>query len=253
MLDASLLLVVADHGANFALNEVRRPLSENNAASILRIPLFIKLPGQNQAQRIDEPVTTVDIVPTLLAELGYSADELETDGLVLGSAGFPKHRRRFANSYLRRELQELDESRLGLDDVVAENRLQLNLDNPRDALWVIGPFDSLRGQAMKAVCERASSKVRVTFDPIRELTNAGLENILPAYVSGRFSGKDLTLDSETFLITSNGVIVGSGYTWAFNELPRFFALVEPKYVRQADWSPEAWLVKEGSCLGGGHR
>ena len=51
------------------------------------------------------------------------------------------------------------------------------------------------------------------------------------------------------VITSNHKIVASGHTWAFNERSRFFALVDPVYVNQANWSPRAWLIDGNQCLG----
>ena len=31
--------------------------------------------------------------------------------------------------------------------------------------------------------------------------------------------------------------------------PIFFALVEPKYVKQEDWNPKAWLIEDSQCFG----
>jgi len=77
MLRQSLLVVVADHGISFALNDTRRALSRINKAALLRVPLFIKFPGQLQGQRIDKKVMTIDILPTILAMLGFSEKSLE--------------------------------------------------------------------------------------------------------------------------------------------------------------------------------
>ena len=132
-------------------------------------PCLLKTPGRCGGRRIDHPTSTIDIVPTLLAELGYSLEKLNTDGLNLRATDLPEQRIRFANSYMKRQLEELDESKL-------------------------------------------------------ELT-----------------GKAVTEESKPFLLTSQGLIVASGYTWWFNDRSRFFALVEPRYVKQPDWAPEAWL------------
>lgn len=56
-------------------------------------------------------------------------------------------------------------------------------------------------------------------------------------------------ESRPLLITSNGLIVASGHTWVLNEYPKFFALVEPKYVKQRDWNPKAWLLEGRECFG----
>jgi arylsulfatase A-like enzyme len=154
MLDESMVIVAADHGISFALNDTRRALSDINKAALLRVPLFIKLPGQNQGQRINRPAMTIDILPTMLAALGFSGDSLELDGIDLSAAASNQPRQRQANSHLNRELKKLDEAELDVSELVAETRRQLKLDDPARALWEIGPYDEFRGHAMESVCER---------------------------------------------------------------------------------------------------
>jgi choline-sulfatase len=69
MLDSSMVVVMSDHGFSFRLNDRRRALGEDNAAELLRVPMFIKHPAQITGQRINEPVMTIDLLPTLLASL----------------------------------------------------------------------------------------------------------------------------------------------------------------------------------------
>ncbi len=249
MLDESLIVVVADHGINFALNDRRRGLSGSNQAAMLRVPLFIKFPGQTQAKRITSPAMTIDIVPTLLAALGASSESLKFDGIDLRSPATSDTRPRLANSYLDRKLKVLDEASLDLTQLVIENRTQLNLNGTDGRLWQIGPYDGYRGQAMETICDQSSANIEVDFDGFRELPNTDPEQTVRAFVSGVFSGDAIAQTSKPFLITNSGSIVASGYTWLFNEKWLFFALVEPKYVKQADWTPKVWLVEGNQCLG----
>jgi len=248
-LDESLIVVVADHGVGFTLNDTRRGLSGTNQAAMLRVPLFIKFPGQSQGKRIAGPAMTIDILPTLLAALGTSSESLKFDGIDLESQAASATRPRFASSYLQRKLEVLDEKSLDLAQLVIENRAQLNLNGTEGRLWQIGPYDEYRGQAMETVCDESSTTIGVDFDGFRELPNTDPEQTVRAFVSGVFSGDSVEQTSRPFLITSNGSIVASGYTWIFNEKWLFFALVEPKYVKQADWAPKAWLVEGRTCLG----
>ena len=249
MLDESLIIVVADHGISFALNDTRRALSDINKAALLRVPLFIKLPGQSQGRRIDHPTMTIDILPTILAALGFSVKSLGFDGIDLGIATSARPRQRHANSHLDRELKKLDEADLDIDKLVTENRRQLKLNDPEGALWEIGPYDNFRGQAMDVVCEKSPLSINVNFENFTALPNTNPHNTIRAYVVGTFTGKAVVTDSRPFLITSNGLIVASGNTWAWDIHPIFFALVEPKYVKQKGWNPKAWLVKDRQCLG----
>jgi len=249
ILDDSLVVVVADHGINFALNDTRRALSDINQAALLRVPLFIKLPGQLHGQRLNRPAMTIDILPTILATLGFSSDSLELDGVDLGAPASALRRQRKANSQLDLKLKNLDEADLDIDNLVIENRRQLKLNEPARALWEIGPYDSFRGQALETVCEKSAVSIKVNYDEFRELPNTNPQDSLRAYVVGTFSGEAVGTDSKPFLITSNGLVVASGYTWALDIQPIFFALVEPRYVKQEDWDPKAWLLEDRLCLG----
>lgn len=249
MLDESLVIVVADHGISFALNDTRRALSDINKAALLRVPMFIKLPGQVQGQRVERPAMTIDILPTMLAALGFSSESLELDGIDLSAAPSNQPRQRYANSHLDRPLKNLDEAELDISKLVAETRRQLKLNDPERALWEIGPYDEFRGRAMETVCEKSALSINVNYENFNALPNTDPQDALPAYVVGTFTGETMATDSKPFLITSNGLIVASGYTWAWDIHPIFFALVEPKYVKQKDWNPKAWLLEDRECFG----
>jgi len=249
MLDESLVIVVADHGISFALNDKRRALSDTNKAALLRVPLFIKLPGQTKGRLIDRPTMTIDILPTILPALGFSSESLELDGINLETPASTYPRQRYANSHLDRELKKLDETDLDIDKLVAENRRQLKLNDTAGALWNIGPYDDFRGQAMQMVCEESDASIKVNYENFSALPNTNPRDSLQAYVVGMFTGENVVTDSKPFLITSNGLIVASGYTWVRDIYPIFFALVEPKYVKREDWNPKAWLLEDGLCLG----
>ncbi len=72
MYDRSLLIVVADHGVSFRPGGRRRAFTEANLEDVVFVPLLVKQPGQRQAAVSDAPVQTVDILPTIAAELGVA-------------------------------------------------------------------------------------------------------------------------------------------------------------------------------------
>jgi len=249
ILDDAMLVVLADHGISFELSDTRRALSAVNKAALLRVPLFIKYPGQTQGQHIEYPAMTIDVVPTVLASLGFSIDALRTDGIDLQSDLAKQKRSRYANSHKQRELRILHESELDISTTVATNRNQLKLDIPESALWEIGPYDQFRGQAMDVVCDKLQADFRISYDEFKALPNTNPDKALQAYVVGAFSGGSVTPESTPFLITNNDIIVASGHTWSFSKNPIFFALAEPEYVKRENWNPQAWLVSGDHCFG----
>ena len=249
LLQDSMIVVVADHGISFELEDTRRALSDINKASLLRVPLFIKRPGQITGQTYDTPAMTIDILPTMFSELGFLMESFATDGMDLQSSTANTARTRYANSHRQRELRALNEADLDISSLVAQNRDQLRLDTANGALWQIGPFDHLRGQPLESVCSKSAADFSIGYDAFKPLPNSDPAKAIPAYVVGTFNGGSARNNLTPFLLTSNDLIVASGHTWSWNETPIFFALVEPKYVRQDDWQPEAWMLRDGLCIG----
>ncbi len=63
--DAALIVVVADHGANFRPGASRRGATAEHFADVFNVPLIVKLPAQRQAMVSARNVETIDVLPTL--------------------------------------------------------------------------------------------------------------------------------------------------------------------------------------------
>lgn len=84
--DESLVVVMSDHGIDMTAPGFTRNVDETNADEILRIPLFIKAPGQTEGRIEDVPASTVDVLPSIIDLLGIDTDwELEGHSLFDGS------------------------------------------------------------------------------------------------------------------------------------------------------------------------
>lgn len=68
-LERCLLVVTADHGVSFAAGHSRRVPDAQTLPEILSVPLFVKYPGQTQGAIDDSNVETIDVLPTIAAEL----------------------------------------------------------------------------------------------------------------------------------------------------------------------------------------
>jgi hypothetical protein len=248
MLESSMLVLLSDHGISFNMNDRRRAVGHQNTAGLLRIPMFIKHPAQLDGRRIEEPVMSIDLLPTILGSLGFDTQQIIMDGMNLDSGSLPEKRKRHVKSYVREDILLLDENSLGIADLVTESRRQLKLAQPDNALWGIGPFDAHRGQPLSSVCSDIIRDIKVHLDGPNELPRTLPENAVKSFVSGSFSGSGVDASRQAFIITNQETIVASGISWAFNGTPLFFALVEPRLF-QKDWSPEIWRVENGQCHG----
>ena len=63
--DDALIVVTADHGISFRGGDLRRHPSRRNLAELAFTPLFVKLPGREDARVVDRHVVTIDILPTI--------------------------------------------------------------------------------------------------------------------------------------------------------------------------------------------
>lgn len=77
--DNTLIVLTADHGEElFEHGGFSHGYSLHQ--EVLRVPLWIKLPGQTQAQVIQDRVSLADITPTILAAVGVPVEAGEMDG-----------------------------------------------------------------------------------------------------------------------------------------------------------------------------
>ncbi|MGA0862346.1 MAG: sulfatase-like hydrolase/transferase [Ilumatobacteraceae bacterium] len=85
--DRTLLIVTADHGITFEPGESKRktidPTSPGTLDDIYRVPLFVKFPGQVDAEVSDCPTSGVDLLPTVIGATGLDPG-WELDGVDLG-------------------------------------------------------------------------------------------------------------------------------------------------------------------------
>jgi hypothetical protein len=66
----ALIIVTADHGIAFKSGESSRTPTNKNYPGIVWTPLFIKAPGQTIHQVTDQPVQSIDLLPTILDYTG---------------------------------------------------------------------------------------------------------------------------------------------------------------------------------------
>ncbi|MDY7094109.1 MAG: sulfatase-like hydrolase/transferase [Acidobacteriota bacterium] len=70
VLDQALLVVTADHGLRYLEMDEITGEERLSLAEWVLVPLFVKRPGQQEGEVVDRPASSLDVVPTVLEELG---------------------------------------------------------------------------------------------------------------------------------------------------------------------------------------
>jgi hypothetical protein len=83
--DDTLIAVTADHGYAFSEDAPLRGLDEDNYDEIMWTPLIVKGPGQRRPEIDDSNVNSLDILPTIAAELGIDELPWEAEGRPAGT------------------------------------------------------------------------------------------------------------------------------------------------------------------------
>lgn len=82
--DDAVVVLTADHGISFGRDQALRTLEPGNAVDIAWAPLFVKAPGQREAEVVDDNVLAVDIAPTVAdlvgVEPGWDVDGISLEG-----------------------------------------------------------------------------------------------------------------------------------------------------------------------------
>ncbi len=84
----TLLVVTSDHGTNFNLPDIgRMKVTDVNRDQVLRVPLFIKAPGQLDGEVRDDSAQSIDLLPSIVDLLDVDTDwEFDGHSLYDGSS-----------------------------------------------------------------------------------------------------------------------------------------------------------------------
>jgi hypothetical protein len=96
--EKALIVVTADHGVAFRPGLPRRVAVPENEIDVVAVPMLIKAPGQKAGVRVRQPVSVLDILPTVAGIVGLDVDwptrgrmlmQRTSDGVALLSPSTP--------------------------------------------------------------------------------------------------------------------------------------------------------------------
>lgn len=252
--DRALIVVAADHGHSFRPGEPLRSPTPANVEDVLEVPLFVKRPGQTTGAVFDHLVQTIDVVPTIAAEVG-APPPWSVDGKPLSDRTRREIRvcclrdgdaiRRFRTDAVRRQetLDRID--RLFRDRVTTERtdlggvsladrqavRSTESLEHPFRGIFAAGPRPDLLGRpAHRLVSADAAGKepfanARAVIEGRSAYRNVRPESgFVPSLVTGRIEPS--VADGTQLAISVDGAVRATAETFTDWKGSRFAALIE---------------------------
>ncbi|HBH54409.1 MAG TPA: hypothetical protein DDY91_21195 [Planctomycetaceae bacterium] len=202
MWDDCLLIVTSDHGVSFRAGQNRRYFSGQNADEILSVPLFVKLPGQQQGGVSDRNVECVDLFPTVADVVGIPL-WAEVDGESLAQPAVrDQGQKKFAQD---NRMVQFPTTTVSESGVVAEWE-SLFGRSPAD-LYRIGPHPELLGKPASTLIDEKEGAPGV-LELYRNSTEPFVlpEAPLPCYFEGTYRPDRATDAMPVIALAINGVI-----------------------------------------------
>ena len=203
--DTSLLVITADHGSSFRLNDHYRYVSDTNIRDIMAVPLFIKLPHQREGVLSERPVQLIDVLPTMLDALGIPP-AWKMDGVSAIADEFPERSRLTMSQGVDRKFY------VAPADVARSEALKWKLDllgaaGTPDRLFRIGPQRHWIGRRVDKAGITATASPTATLEHATVFDHIQRESdFVPARIEATFTASPEAGSPLWFAIAVNGTI-----------------------------------------------
>ncbi|HEY2252411.1 MAG TPA: sulfatase-like hydrolase/transferase [Planctomycetaceae bacterium] len=178
-----LLIVTADHGVSFRINQPRRHVADGNLGDIASIPMFVKLPFQKQGEVCDRSVESVDILPTIADVLGIALSD-PTDGWSMFDAARPERR---STTLFQQDLPPMSISReaVATSEVPALVKKRFGNGDDPAAMFRIGPIPELVGRRVDSLSQSDQPPVEIKLIRFGDTVRDETAEISPCFFEGR--------------------------------------------------------------------
>ena len=230
--EAALLVVTADHGASLRPGFPFLQATEASFADIGAVPLFIKRPGQRDGQTLDTNVETIDILPTLAAELGIRLPWTTDGANVLDPAWVGRPAKTLLAGGATRRMAGPADLHAAVMERVTRKLALFEMGNPLRPVAPGGRTDLIGQRA--ADYPATATAVEVTVDALELLGAVDLEgDFVPAHITGGAVVPD-GAPPPLLAVTLNGVVAAVTRPYAFRAYGRggaWEAIVDPGLLR----------------------
>ena len=237
--DRALVIVVADHGVSFHPGDRRRAFVESNLEDVVFVPLLVKRPGETDGRTVDDPVQSIDILPTIADTLGVRVP-WKVDGEPLFG---PRRRERY--TFVG------DDGRFtGDPEALAARRdeaLQRQVRLFDSGLYRIGPNAELVGRRVEDLDVSASGTASADLDQAEELRAVDLRSgYVPVRLTGVISGEGTA--GRDLAVAVGGTIAAVARSYELAGAERFSILVPESALKQGANQVDLFWVRPGPVL-----
>ncbi|MBK5295869.1 MAG: sulfatase-like hydrolase/transferase [Vicinamibacteria bacterium] len=224
--DQALVVVTADHGASYREGVPRRAARAQNLADIVRVPLFIKRPGQRTGAVVDGIAESVDILPTIADVLGMHLP-FQVDGRSLVGDGLPvRASRTFIDRSLKRAARRDVTNWRPSSEVSLARRISRFGVGSYDAVYAVPGTVDLLGRVAAELPRRAGT-LRVELGSSEVRADLEASDTLPLYVRGRVLGRV----AQPFAVVVNGRIVATTMSYVEKGLSVLTTMIPERALR----------------------
>jgi hypothetical protein len=223
--DKALIVVLADHGSSYRFGAPFRPADPADMPGVGPVPIMVKLPGADHPRRIvDRPVTTIDVLPTILDVLKVDLRvQLEGHSL-LDEQNSSTGRRVSADLMKTGKMVPYPDDLSLLREAV---RYKCTVFGPAlENLYRVGPATSMVGKPFEV---RGDAPYRASLLWPSLLQDVHPERrVLPCRLRGSVDsgGKSLPL-----VVAINGVVAGSTWSEPGPGGMTFSLIVDPTFLK----------------------
>ncbi len=218
--DRALIILTADHGVSFQRGLSMREVQKGNESDILKVPMFVKLPGQREGNISERLVSGIDVLPTIADVLGLKIPRA-IDGFSMLDNETPP----------RVEIDFLGVGKIKAQDLEGFPRLKWQVERfgehtPLDRLVPKGPSLKLIGQELGDLGVGRSASLKYINENLNQLDQVNLESrYLPALFSGQIIGTNRR--NLPIAVSLNGRIWATTETSQWDGKPNYFSVLFP--------------------------
>ena len=224
--DKCLLVVAADHGISFKINDLRRGVSAGNLADIMSVPLFIKIPGQQAGAVSDQRVETIDVLPTIADVLKIDLP-LPVDGCSVFDDRFPERDQRTIYESIKKRMSTPANVLEG-STMAAELRSRLGSADDPQGLFRIGPHPKLLGLSPQDLPSDEGPAVEIKLNRSDTRYTTDRDDLVPCYYEGIVCSPFSDDKPVHIAVAVNGVIRAVTRTYRLDGVRNRWAAMVPE-------------------------